>query len=45
MTAFLPILIGGAAMVLDVGSWYRADRATQATADAIDCALSGKRRV
>jgi Putative Flp pilus-assembly TadE/G-like len=39
VTAFLPMLIGGAAMVLDVGSWYRADKAAQAAADA--SALAG----
>lgn len=39
MAAFLALLIGAAAMVLDVGSWYRADRAAQATADA--AALAG----
>jgi hypothetical protein len=39
MTAFLPVLLGGAAMVLDVGSWYRADKAAQAAADA--SALAG----
>jgi hypothetical protein len=31
---FMTVLLGMAAVVLDVGSWYRADRATQATADA-----------
>ena len=31
---FLAVLMGMCALVLDVGSWYRADRATQATADA-----------
>ena len=36
---FLTVLLGMAALVLDVGSWYRADRATQATADA--AALAG----
>jgi secretion/DNA translocation related TadE-like protein len=36
---FLVVLLGMAALVLDVGSWYRADRATQATADA--AALAG----
>lgn len=39
MAAFLTVLIGAAALVLDVGSWYRADRAAQATADA--AALAG----
>jgi Flp pilus assembly protein TadG len=36
---FLAVLLGMAAMVLDVGSWYRADRSTQSTADA--AALAG----
>jgi hypothetical protein len=36
---FLTVLLGMAALVLDVGSWYRADRATQSTADA--AALAG----
>jgi Flp pilus assembly protein TadG len=36
---FLVVLLGMAAMVLDVGSWYRADRDTQSTADA--AALAG----
>lgn len=31
---FLVVLLGMAALVLDIGSWYRADRATQSTADA-----------
>jgi hypothetical protein len=31
---FLTVLLGMAALTLDVGSWYRAHRATQATADA-----------
>jgi hypothetical protein len=31
---FLTVLLGMAALVIDVGSWYRADRATQTTADA-----------
>jgi secretion/DNA translocation related TadE-like protein len=35
----LVVLLGMAAMVLDVGSWYRADRDTQSTADA--AALAG----
>lgn len=39
MAAFLTVLVGAGAMVLDVGSWYRADRAAQATADA--AALAG----
>jgi hypothetical protein len=36
---FLVVLLGMAALVLDIGSWYRADRAAQATADA--AALAG----
>jgi putative Flp pilus-assembly TadE/G-like protein len=36
---FLVVLCGMAALVLDVGSWYRADRALQQTADA--AALAG----
>jgi hypothetical protein len=36
---FLTVLIGMAALVLDLGSWYRADRSTQSTADA--AALAG----
>jgi secretion/DNA translocation related TadE-like protein len=36
---FLTVLLGMAALVLDVGSWYRADRAAQSTADA--AALAG----
>jgi len=36
---FLVVLLGMAAAVLDVGSWYRADRALQATVDA--AALAG----
>lgn len=36
---FLAVLLGMAALVLDVGSWYRADRAAQSTADA--AALAG----
>jgi hypothetical protein len=36
---FLAGLLGMAALVLDVGSWYRAQRAAQATADA--AALAG----
>jgi hypothetical protein len=36
---FLLVLMGMAAAVLDVGSWYRADRALQATVDA--AALAG----
>src|SRR5215216_8185378 len=36
---FLTVLMGMAAMVLDVGSWYRAHRQAQATADA--SALAG----
>jgi hypothetical protein len=36
---FLTVLLGMAAAVIDVGSWYRAHRAAQATADAT--ALAG----
>src|ERR671934_129891 len=36
---FLMVLLGMAALVLDLGSWYRADRDTQSTADA--AALAG----
>jgi Putative Flp pilus-assembly TadE/G-like len=36
---FMSVLVGLAAIVLDVGSWYRAHRAAQATADA--AALAG----
>ena len=36
---FLTVLVGMAAMVVDVGSWYRADRKLQANADA--AALAG----
>jgi Flp pilus assembly protein TadG len=36
---FLTVLLAAAALVLDVGSWYRADRAAQSTADA--AALAG----
>jgi hypothetical protein len=39
VVVFLTVLIGMAAAVLDVGSWYRADRAAQAAADAT--ALAG----
>lgn len=37
--AFLTVLLGMSAIVLDVGSWYRADRHAQITADA--AALAG----
>jgi Putative Flp pilus-assembly TadE/G-like len=37
--AFLTVLLGCAALVLDVGSWYRADRHAQTAADA--AALAG----
>jgi Flp pilus assembly protein TadG len=37
--AFLTVLLGMAALVVDVGSWYRADRHAQLTADA--AALAG----
>jgi Flp pilus assembly protein TadG len=36
---FMVVLLGFAAMVIDVGSWYRAHRSAQATADA--SALAG----
>ena len=36
---FMIVIVGAAGLVLDVGSWYRADRAAQATADA--AALAG----
>jgi hypothetical protein len=36
---FLTVLVGMATMVIDVGSWYRADRKLQANADA--AALAG----
>jgi Putative Flp pilus-assembly TadE/G-like len=36
---FLAVLLGMAALVLDLGSWYRAKRAAQSTADA--AALAG----
>jgi len=36
---FLTVLLGMGALVLDLGSWYRADRAAQSTADA--AALAG----
>jgi hypothetical protein len=36
---FLVVLLGMAALVLDLGSWYRSDRATQSAADA--AALAG----
>ena len=36
---FLIVLLGMAALVLDIGSWYRADRNTQSTADS--AALAG----
>lgn len=36
---FLTVIAGSAALVLDVGSWYRADRKLQANADA--AALAG----
>jgi Flp pilus assembly protein TadG len=36
---FLAVLLGMAALVLDMGSWYRADRGTQSTADS--AALAG----
>ncbi len=39
LALFLAVLAGAAAMATDVGSWYRADQAAQATADA--AALAG----
>jgi Flp pilus assembly protein TadG len=39
LAVFLALLAGAAAMATDVGSWYRADKAAQATADA--AALAG----
>ena len=39
MAVFLAVLVGAAAMAIDVGSWYRADQAAQATADS--AALAG----
>src|SRR4051812_33103370 len=36
---FLVVLLGMAALVLDIGSWYRADRDTQSAADS--SALAG----
>ena len=36
---FMTVLLGMAALVLDLGSWYRSDRALQQTADA--AALAG----
>jgi hypothetical protein len=39
MVVFLVVLLGMAALVLDVGSWYRAKRDAQSTADA--AALAG----
>ena len=36
---FMVVLLGFAALVVDVGSWYRAHRSAQATADA--SALAG----
>lgn len=41
--AFLAVLLGMGALVLDVGSWYRADRAAQTTADA--AALGGAQKL
>jgi hypothetical protein len=43
MAVVLAVLLGAAGLVLDVGSWYRADRATQATADA--SALAGAQKL
>ena len=39
MVVFMVVILGAAGLVLDVGSWYRADRAAQATTDA--AALAG----
>jgi Putative Flp pilus-assembly TadE/G-like len=39
MAVAMTVLVGAAGLVLDVGSWYRADKATQAAADA--AALAG----
>ena len=39
---FMIVLLGMAAAVLDVGSWYKEDRELQATMDA--AALAGARR-
>ena len=43
LAVFMTVLLGAAGIVLDVGSWYRADRATQATADA--SALAGAQKL
>jgi Flp pilus assembly protein TadG len=43
MAVFMTVLLASAGFVLDVGSWYRADRATQATADA--AALAGAQKL
>jgi hypothetical protein len=43
MVVVLTVLIGACGLVLDVGSWYRADRAAQATADA--AALAGAQKL
>jgi hypothetical protein len=40
---FLVVLLGAAAAVLDVGSWYRAQRSLQATVDA--AALAGAQKL
>ncbi|MGH3033731.1 MAG: pilus assembly protein TadG-related protein, partial [Gaiellaceae bacterium] len=39
LLAFLTVLLGAAAITIDVGSWYRADRNLQSTVDA--AALAG----
>jgi hypothetical protein len=39
---FLAVLLGVSALVLDIGSWYRADRAAQAAADAASLAGAQK---
>ena len=43
MVVFMIVIVGAAGLVLDVGSWYRADRAAQATADA--AALAGAQKL
>ena len=43
MAVFMIVIVGAAGLVLDVGSWYRADRAAQATADA--AALAGAQKL
>jgi hypothetical protein len=43
LAVFMTVIIGAVGMVLDVGSWYQVDRATQATADA--AALAGAQKL